>query len=191
MFPSWIGVALGVIEGTERSSRCWVMVELLRPSQILITRPRKSPFVRYRRRGERSISRCPYPDLALCREARSRGGPNDRRSRDLTKYFGALHVLKASTLDVTKGELLSIIGASASGQVDGAFTASCPQRAASRRAVSPSTDTDVHAKGTDINKLRAEPRHGVSAVEQLPQPHRDRNVALAPRIVKGLPRPRR
>jgi polar amino acid transport system ATP-binding protein len=36
--------------------------------------------------------------------------------RDLHKHFGDLHVLKGINLDVSKGEVLSIIGSSGSGK---------------------------------------------------------------------------
>ncbi|OBY25994.1 amino acid ABC transporter ATP-binding protein [Leisingera sp. JC1] len=103
--------------------------------------------------------------------------------RDLHKYFGALHVLKGIDLDVQKGEVLSVIGASGSGKStllycinglekiqDGAVTVD---------------GTDVHAKGTDINKLRQKLGMVFQQWNSFPHLTALENVALAPRIVKG------
>ncbi|NSY41206.1 amino acid ABC transporter ATP-binding protein [Leisingera sp. ANG59] len=102
--------------------------------------------------------------------------------RDLHKYFGALHVLKGIDLDVQKGEVLSVIGASGSGKStllycinglemiqDGAVTVD---------------GTDVHAKGTDINKLRQKLGMVFQQWNSFPHLTALENVALAPRIVK-------
>ncbi|MCB4456617.1 amino acid ABC transporter ATP-binding protein [Leisingera sp. McT4-56] len=103
--------------------------------------------------------------------------------RDLHKYFGALHVLKGIDLDVQKGEVLSVIGASGSGKStllycinglemiqDGAVTVD---------------GTDVHAKGTDINRLRQKLGMVFQQWNSFPHLTALENVALAPRIVKG------
>ncbi|MBY6140690.1 amino acid ABC transporter ATP-binding protein [Leisingera daeponensis] len=103
--------------------------------------------------------------------------------RDLHKYFGALHVLKGIDLDVQKGEVLSVIGASGSGKStllycinglemiqDGAVTVD---------------GIDVHAKGTDINKLRQKLGMVFQQWNSFPHLTALENVALAPRIVKG------
>lgn len=104
--------------------------------------------------------------------------------RDLHKYFGALHVLKGIDLDVQKGEVLSVIGASGSGKSTLLYCINGlePIQQGSVRV----DGTDVHAKGTDINKLRT--RLGMVFQQWNSFPHLTalENVALAPKIVKGL-----
>jgi polar amino acid transport system ATP-binding protein len=104
----------------------------------------------------------------------------------LHKYFGALHVLKGIDLTVSKGEVLSVIGASGSGKstllycINGLETIEGGQVLVD--------GVDVHARGTDLNKLR----QGMGMVFQqwnsFPHLTALENVALAPRIVKGRSR---
>ncbi|MBO6838289.1 MAG: ABC transporter ATP-binding protein, partial [Alphaproteobacteria bacterium] len=63
----------------------------------------------------RVLLRAVLPDLALCRKTGKKVGPMIE-IRGLEKYFGALQVLKGIDLDVEKGEVLSVIGASGSGK---------------------------------------------------------------------------
>ena len=103
--------------------------------------------------------------------------------RDLHKYFGALHVLKGIDLDVEKGEVLSVIGASGSGKSTLLYTINGLEPVQQGRV---SVDgIDVHAKGTDLNKLRQ--RLGMVFQQWNSFPHLTalENVALAPKIVKG------
>ena len=71
---------------------------------------------------------------------------------NVRKSFGSLEVLKGINLTVQKGEVLTIIGGSGSGKstlltcINGLETID-----AGRIVVD---GTDVHAKGTDLNKLR-------------------------------------
>ena len=72
--------------------------------------------------------------------------------RGLEKYFGTLQVLKGIDLDIPKGEVLSIIGASGSGKSTLLY---CINGLEAIQAGTVSVaGTDVHAKETDINKLR-------------------------------------
>ena len=72
--------------------------------------------------------------------------------RRLRKYFGELHVLKGIDLDVQKGEVLSIIGASGSGKSTLLYCINGLEPIAEGTVVV--DGVDVHAKGTDLNKLR-------------------------------------
>lgn len=103
--------------------------------------------------------------------------------RDLHKYFGALHVLKGIDLDVEKGEVLSVIGASGSGKSTLLYTINGLEPVQQGRVVV--DGVDVHAKGTDLNKLRQ--RLGMVFQQWNSFPHLTalENVALAPKIVKG------
>lgn len=106
--------------------------------------------------------------------------------RGLHKYFGALHVLKGIDLDVPKGEVLSVIGASGSGKSTLLYCINAlePIQSGTIRV----DGTEVHAKGTDLNKLRQ--RMGMVFQQWNSFPHLTalENVALAPRIVKGMSR---
>lgn len=106
--------------------------------------------------------------------------------RGLQKYFGALHVLKGIDLDVPKGEVLSVIGASGSGKSTLLYCINAlePIQGGTIRV----DGTEVHAKGTDLNKLRQ--RMGMVFQQWNSFPHLTalENVALAPRIVKGKSR---
>jgi polar amino acid transport system ATP-binding protein len=103
---------------------------------------------------------------------------------DLRKSFGPLSVLRGVTLMVGKGEAVVLIGASGSGKstllqcitglepIDGG-----------RICVD---GIDVHARGTDLNRLRR--RIGMVFQQFNVFPHMTalENVALAPRVVLGL-----
>ncbi|MEX0304724.1 MAG: amino acid ABC transporter ATP-binding protein [Leisingera sp.] len=103
--------------------------------------------------------------------------------RDLHKYFGSLHVLKGINLDVAKGEVLSVIGASGSGKSTLLY---CINGLEPIQKGQIGVDgTDVHAKGTDINKLRQKLGMVFQQWNSFPHLTALENVALAPRIVKG------
>ena len=85
--------------------------------------------------------------------------------RDLHKNFDDLQVLKGINLDVKKGEVLSIIGSSGSGKSTLLY---CINGLEGIHQGSVQIDgTDVHAKRTDVNKLRQKLGMVFSAVEQL------------------------
>lgn len=102
--------------------------------------------------------------------------------RGLQKYYGALHVLKGIDLDVPKGEVLSVIGASGSGKSTLLYCINAlePIEGGMIRV----DGTDVHARGTDLNRLRQ--RMGMVFQQWNSFPHLTalENVALAPRIVR-------
>ncbi len=102
---------------------------------------------------------------------------------DLHKYFGSLHVLKGINLNVEKGEVLSVIGASGSGKSTLLYCINGLEPVQQGKVVV--DGTDVHAKGTDINKLRQQLGMVFQQWNSFPHLTALENVALAPKIVKG------
>ena len=103
---------------------------------------------------------------------------------DLHKSYGSLEVLKGIDLTVRKGEVISIIGASGSGKSTLLY---CVNGLEDIQGGKIEVDgIDVHARGTDLNKLRQ--RLGMVFQQWNAFPHLTalENVALAPRIVRGL-----
>src|SRR5210317_2228200 len=102
----------------------------------------------------------------------------------LQKYFGQLHVLRGIDLQVHKGEVLSVIGASGSGKSTLLYCINGlePIQKGSVKV----DDIEVHAKDTDLNKLRQ--KLGMVFQQWNSFPHLTvlENVALAPRIVRKL-----
>ena len=100
------------------------------------------------------------------------------------KSFGDLEVIKGVSLTVNKGEVVSIIGGSGSGKctllmcINGLE----PIQKGSIRV----DGTEVHAPGTDLNKLRQ--KIGIVFQQWNAFPHLTvlENVMLAPRKVLGL-----
>ncbi len=103
--------------------------------------------------------------------------------RDLHKHFGDLHVLKGINLDVNKGEVLSVIGSSGSGKSTLLYCLNNLEQI--QQGSVHVDDINVHAKGTDVNKLRQ--KLGMVFQQWNSFPHLTvlENVSLAPRIVKG------
>ncbi|WP_299419095.1 amino acid ABC transporter ATP-binding protein [uncultured Shimia sp.] len=102
---------------------------------------------------------------------------------DLHKYFGSLHVLKGINLNVEKGEVLSVIGASGSGKSTLLYCINGLEPVQQGNVMV--DGTDVHAKGTDINKLRQQLGMVFQQWNSFPHLTALENVALAPKIVKG------
>ena len=103
---------------------------------------------------------------------------------DLHKSYGKLEVLRGINLTVRKGEVISIIGASGSGKSTLLY---CVNGLEDIQGGKIEVDgIDVHARGTDLNKLRQ--RLGMVFQQWNAFPHLTalENVALAPRIVRGL-----
>lgn len=106
--------------------------------------------------------------------------------RNLHKKFGPLHVLKGIDLTVENGEVVSVIGASGSGKSTLLY---CINRLEPINEGSVVVDgVDVHAKGTDINKLRQKLGMVFQQWNSFPHLTALENVALAPKIVRGLPK---
>lgn len=102
--------------------------------------------------------------------------------RGLHKYFGSLHVLKGIDLDVEKGQVVSIIGSSGSGKSTLLY---CINALEPIQEGSVTVDgVDVHAKGTDINKLRQNIGMVFQQWNSFPHLTAIENVAMALRVVK-------
>jgi len=105
---------------------------------------------------------------------------------DLHKSYGELQVLRGIDLTVEKGEVLSIVGASGSGKSTLLY---CINGLEPIQKGSIKVDgVEVHAKETDLNKLRQ--KLGMVFQQWNSFPHLTvlENVSLAPRIVRGLSR---
>ncbi|MFZ6047580.1 amino acid ABC transporter ATP-binding protein [Pseudomonas sp. LFM046] len=102
------------------------------------------------------------------------------------KSFGALDVVKGVSLTVNKGEVVSIIGGSGSGK---STLLMCINGLEPIQGGQIRVDgTEVHAKGTDLNKLRQ--KIGIVFQQWNAFPHLTvlENVMLAPRKVLGKSR---
>ncbi|TRX73460.1 amino acid ABC transporter ATP-binding protein [Pseudomonas mangiferae] len=102
------------------------------------------------------------------------------------KSFGELDVIKGVSLTVNKGEVVSIIGGSGSGK---STLLMCINGLESIKRGSIRVDgTEVHAPGTDLNKLRQ--KIGIVFQQWNAFPHLTvlENVMLAPRKVLGKSR---
>ncbi|WLH87978.1 amino acid ABC transporter ATP-binding protein [Pseudomonas sp. FP453] len=106
--------------------------------------------------------------------------------KDVRKSFGPVEVIKGINLTIRKGEVLCLIGASGSGK---STLLQCINGLEPIQTGSILVDgTDVHARGTDLNKLRQ--RLGIVFQQYNAFPHLSalENVALAPRLVKKIPK---
>lgn len=105
---------------------------------------------------------------------------------DVHKSYHHLEVLKGVSMTVNKGEVVVVIGASGSGKSTLLQCINGLEPINSGRILV--DGIDVHARDTDINKLRQ--RIGIVFQSFNVFPHFTvlENVALAPRIVLGLPR---
>ncbi len=102
------------------------------------------------------------------------------------KSFGALDVLKGVILTVEKGEVVSVIGGSGSGKSTLLTCINGLEPIQKGRILV--DGTEVHAPGTDLNKLRR--KIGIVFQQFNAFPHLTvlENVTLAPRKVLGLSR---
>ncbi|MBK5569054.1 amino acid ABC transporter ATP-binding protein (plasmid) [Sinorhizobium chiapasense] len=104
--------------------------------------------------------------------------------QNVRKSFGSLEVLKGIDLTVNKGEVVTVIGGSGSGK---STLLTCINGLEPIDAGRILVDgTEVHAKSTDLNKLRA--KVGIVFQQWNAFPHLTvlENVMLAPRKVLGL-----
>lgn len=99
----------------------------------------------------------------------------------LHKYFGSLHVLKGIDMVVEKGEVLSIIGASGSGKSTLLYCINGLEKIQDGKVLV--DGVDVHAKATDINKLRRNLGMVFQQWNSFPHLTTLENVMLALRIV--------
>ena len=100
------------------------------------------------------------------------------------KSFGNLEVLRGVDLAVQKGEVISIVGASGSGKSTLLYCINGLEPIQDGRITV--DGIDVHARETNLNELRQ--RLGMVFQQWNSFPHLTalENVALAPRIVRGL-----
>jgi ABC-type polar amino acid transport system ATPase subunit len=103
--------------------------------------------------------------------------------RGLEKYFGTLQVLKGIDLDVSKGEVLSIIGASGSGKSTLLYCINGLEPIQS--GIVKVDGKDIHAKSTNLNAMRQKLGMVFQQWNSFPHLTALENVALAPKIVKG------
>lgn len=106
--------------------------------------------------------------------------------QNVRKSFGSLEVLKGIDLTVEKGEVVTVIGGSGSGK---STLLTCINGLEPIDAGRITVDgTEVHAKSTDLNKLRR--KVGIVFQQWNAFPHLTvlENVMLAPRKVLGLSR---
>jgi polar amino acid transport system ATP-binding protein len=105
---------------------------------------------------------------------------------NVQKSFGNLKVLDGVSLSVARGEVVSIIGGSGSGKSTLLMCINGLEPIQGGRIVV--DGTDVHARGTDLNKLRQ--KIGIVFQQWNAFPHLTvlENVSLAPRKVLGKPR---
>lgn len=103
---------------------------------------------------------------------------------NVRKSFGSLEVLKGIDLTVSKGEVVTIIGGSGSGKSTLLTCINGLEPINSGRILI--DGTEVHAKATDLNKLRR--KVGIVFQQWNAFPHLTvlENVTLAPRKVLGL-----
>ena len=104
----------------------------------------------------------------------------------LRKSFGALEVLKGIDLTVGKGEVLSVIGASGSGKSTLLYCINGLEPIQGGKVLV--DGMDVHAGGVDLNRLRQKIGMVFQQWNAFPHLTTLENVALAPRIVKKLPK---
>ena len=104
----------------------------------------------------------------------------------LRKSFGALEVLKGIDLTVGKGEVLSVIGASGSGKSTLLYCINGLEPIQDGKVLV--DGVDVHAGCVDLNRLRRKIGMVFQQWNAFPHLTTLENVALAPRIVKKLPK---
>jgi len=104
--------------------------------------------------------------------------------QNVHKSFGDLEVLKGVSLDVNKGEVVSVIGGSGSGKSTLLYCINAIETINSGKILV--DDVDVHAKSTNKDKLRQ--KLGMVFQQWNSFPHMTvlENAALAPRIVKKM-----
>jgi len=104
--------------------------------------------------------------------------------RNLQKAFGDVQVLKGIDLDVADGEVLTIIGSSGSGKSTLLYCINGLEPINKGEILV--DGVDVHDKKTNLNSLREKIGMVFQQWNSFPHLTALENVALSPRIVKGL-----
>lgn len=101
--------------------------------------------------------------------------------KDVQKSFGDLEVLKGISINVSKGEVISVIGASGSGKSTLLYCINGLEPIQGGQILV--DGTDVHARETNLNQLRQKLGMVFQQWNSFPHLTTLENVALAPRIV--------
>ncbi|MFT7388161.1 MAG: ABC-type polar amino acid transport system ATPase subunit [Candidatus Endobugula sp.] len=104
--------------------------------------------------------------------------------RNLHKAFGDVQVLKGIDLDVADGEVLTIVGSSGSGKSTLLYCINGLEAINNGEILV--DGVDVHDKKTNLNSLREKIGMVFQQWNSFPHLTALENVALSPRIVKGL-----
>ena len=104
--------------------------------------------------------------------------------KELHKHFGSLHILNGVSMTVDKGEVVSVIGASGSGKSTFLYCINGLEGIQSGEVLV--DGVSVHAKNTDINRLRRNLGMVFQQWNSFPHLTALENVALAPRIVRSM-----
>ena len=105
--------------------------------------------------------------------------------RDIHKSFKDLHVLKGVSLDVLPGEKAVIIGPSGSGKSTLLRCVNWLESPDSGQVII--DGRELGAPGVDLNRVRAEVGMVFQRFNLFPHKTAAENVALAPRLARGLP----
>jgi polar amino acid transport system ATP-binding protein len=106
--------------------------------------------------------------------------------RGLHKSYGELEVLKGIDLDVHKGEVLSVIGASGSGKSTLLYCINGLEPIQQGQVLV--DEVDVHTRDTNLNVVRQNLGMVFQQWNSFPHLTVLENVALAPKIVRKLPK---
>ncbi len=101
--------------------------------------------------------------------------------RDVHKHFGRNHVLRGITLSVPEGETVVVIGPSGSGKSTLLRTVNRLETIDGGEVIV--NDISVHARGTDVNRLRSQVGMVQQSFNLFPQMTVLDNVTLGPRKV--------
>lgn len=106
------------------------------------------------------------------------------RFRDVRKNFGALHVLKGVTLDITQGEVVALIGRSGSGKSTALRCINGLERINGGELTV--CGRTLHAGDVDLRALRQDVGIVFQSYNLFPHLTVEQNIMLAPAKVKGI-----
>ena len=109
------------------------------------------------------------------------------RVEGLQKYFGRLHVLRGITNHVEPGEVLCVIGPSGSGKSTFLRCLNLLEEPSGGRIFFAGREVTDH-RIVDVNEVRAEIGMVFQRFNLFPHLTALQNIALAPMLVRGLPR---